>query len=167
MKTSAKKTAQTALFSAIALVIYVLESYIPPIVPIPGVKIGLANAVTLISMYIIGAKQGLFVTVIRIILGNLFVGSIASLLYSMAGGISCFFVMLLFKKLLNLNQIWAVSVFGAIAHSTAQIVVAIIILNTPSLLYYWFVLLVSSVISGAFTGLCSAYTVNALKKSHY
>lgn len=167
MKTSVKKTAQTAVFSAIALVIYVLESHIPPIVPVPGVKLGLANAVTLIAMYIVGAKQALFVTVIRIILGNLFVGSIASLMYSMAGAIACFFVMLLFKKMLNLNQIWAVSVFGAIAHSTAQIIVAIIILNTSSLLYYWFVLLVSSVISGIFTGLCSAYTINTLKKIHY
>ena len=167
MKTSVKNMVATATFTAIALVIYVLESYIPPIVPVPGVKIGLANAVTLIAMYIIGAKNAFWITVIRILLGNLFAGSIVSLLYSMAGGVVCFFVMLILKKLLKVEQIWAVSIFSAIAHSTAQILVAMLVMNTFSLLYYWFVLLISSVISGAFTGLCSAFTVNTLKKIKY
>ncbi len=158
-----KKIVLISAFSAIALIIFMVESLVPPLVAIPGVKLGLSNAVILTSMYILGKREAFIIMLIKILLGNFFTGQAVSLIYSLAGGIACFLAMLIFKGLLNKNQIWAVSVFGAIAHNTAQIITAYLILST-SLLYYWLVLMCSSVITGVFTGVLSQVVVERVEK---
>ncbi len=162
-----KRITLIAMFSAAALIIFVLESLVPPPVPIPGVKLGLANAVTLTAMYTLGKREAFYVMLIRIVIGNIFTGQAVSLIYSLAGGFACFGVMVALKGALKENQIWAVSAFGAIAHSSAQVLVAAAIMNTSSLLYYWFVLMTTSVISGVFTGICTALVVDKIKRINY
>jgi heptaprenyl diphosphate synthase len=76
-----------ALFTAIALTIFIAEAQIPPVVPIPGIKLGLANIVTLVSMSVLGRKEAGLILVVRIVMGSIFTGSASALIFSLSGGI--------------------------------------------------------------------------------
>ncbi|MCD7767244.1 MAG: Gx transporter family protein, partial [Oscillospiraceae bacterium] len=84
-------------------------------------------------------------------------------LYSMSGGLLCYLVMLLMRNIVTYRQIWVCSVVGAIAHNIGQIAVAILVTNTPALLAYLPVLMVSGIIAGLFTGFCAQFAVTKLK----
>lgn len=152
MKT--RKLTTLALLSAIALTIFILEAQIPALVPIPGVKLGLANIVTVYAVYALGAKEGAAVLFVRIFLGAVF-GNFSTIFYSAAGGALAILTTIALKPVLQENQIWIASCLGAIAHSTGQMVVAIWLTGTPSLLIYLPVLILCSIITGLFTGLCA------------
>ena len=137
-----------------------IELHIPPLVPIPGVKLGLANIITLIVLYLYGIREALTVLIIRILLGSMFSGQVVSLLYSLSGGLMCLLVMILLMKIVGKEGIWFVSVGGAIAHNIGQIIIAMILFQTTSVLYYLPVLILSGVITGVFTGLLSKYMIN-------
>ena len=106
-----------SVMAALSLGIYALESLIPPIVPIPGVKLGLSNVITLICIYIIGRKAAFAVLLIRIFLSSMLFGQPVSLVFSLFGGIIAFFVMAILKSFFDKSNIWAISVFGAFAHN--------------------------------------------------
>lgn len=144
------------------MIIFVVELQIPPLVPIPGVKLGLANIVTIYAMFKLGPKDTACILMARIFLGAVFSGQPMSLLYSLSGGLLCYFVMLLIRKLVTANQIWVCSVFGAIFHNTGQILAAILITRTPALICYLPVLMISGIIAGLFTGLCAQFIVGRL-----
>lgn len=158
----AKRLTRMGLLTALALIIFTIEAQIPPLVPIPGVKLGLANIITVYSMFCLGPKDTFKILVCRIILGSIFVGNMIVLLYSLSGGLLCFLIMIPVHKIVTKNQIWVCSVLGAIAHNIGQITVAIALTRTLSLLYYLPVLLISGIIAGLFTGLCAQYTVQRL-----
>ena len=158
-----KRLIRCALFSCIALVIFVLEAQIPPPVAIPGIKIGLSNAVTLAALYILGARDTFFILMVRIILGNIFTGQALSLLYSLCGGLLCFGVSVCLKNFFGKNTLWALGVIGSVFHNIGQIICAIFMFNSPSLVYYGIVLCLAGVVTGVFTGLCAQFAVNALK----
>ena len=152
MKT--RKLTTLALLSAIALTIFILEAQIPALVPIPGVKLGLANIVTVYAVYALGAKEGAAVLFVRIFLGAVF-GNFSTIFYSAAGGALAILTTIALKPVLQENQIWIASCLGAIAHSIGQMVVAIWLTGTPSLLIYLPVLILCSIVTGLFTGLCA------------
>lgn len=158
------KLTALALLTGIALTIFVLESQLPPIVPIPGVKLGLANIVTLVALYLYGRKEAGMVLAARIIMGGIFAGSASSLLFSITGGTFCFFIMALTKSWFPQKQLWVVSVFGALFHNGGQLLAAVCVMGTASILAYAPVLVISAVITGAFTGLCAQYLMGPLKK---
>ena len=143
-----------ALLSAIALTIFILEAQIPALVPIPGVKLGLANIVTVYAVYALGAKESAAVLFVRIFLGAVF-GNFSTIFYSAAGGALAILTTIALKPVLQENQIWIASCLGAIAHSIGQMVVAIWLTGTPSLLIYLPVLILCSIVTGLFTGLCA------------
>jgi heptaprenyl diphosphate synthase len=87
-----------------------------------------------------------------------------ALLYSLAGGVLCYLVMLALRRILTVKQIWVCGVLGAVAHNLGQIAVAILLTSTPALLYYLPVLMVSGILSGAFTGLCAQFVANRLPR---
>ena len=159
-----KKLSRLSLLTALALIIFIIEAQLPPIAPIPGIKMGLANIITLITLYMFGAKDAFTVLFLRIVLGNMFSGQITTLMYSAAGGLLCFTVMSALYKILPRCLLWVVSVSGAMAHVTAQVFVAALITKTPAVLWYLPLLLVSAVITGAFTGLCSYYCLKRWNK---
>ena len=159
-----KRIIRCALFACIALIIFVLEAQIPPPVAIPGVKLGLANMVTLASLYILGARDTFFILIVRIFLGNLFTGQAISLLYSLFGGVLCFVVSVGLKRFFSGNTIWALGVIGALFHNIGQIVCAVIMFKTSSLVYYGLVLCLMSLATGSFTGLCAQFTVKLFNK---
>ena len=151
MKT--KKIALLALLTAIALTIFVIEAQIPPLVPIAGVKLGLANVVTLFTLVTLGRKEAFTVMSLRVILGSIFAGSVTSFMYSAAGALVCFAFMAAAAYILKDNMIWFISVLGAIGHNIGQIAVAVVLTKTVQVVWYLPVLMISAVITGAFTGL--------------
>ncbi|MDK2998833.1 Gx transporter family protein [Clostridium perfringens] len=153
------KIVRLSILTTIALIIFMIELHIPPLVPIPGVKLGLANIITLIVLYLYGIREASTVLIIRILLGSMFSGQVVSLLYSLSGGLMCLLVMILLMKIVGKEGIWFVSVGGAIAHNIGQIIIAMILFQTTSVLYYLPVLILSGVITGVFTGLLSKYMI--------
>lgn len=157
-----RRLARDAVMTAVALTIFIVELHLPELVPIPGVKLGLANIVTVAALFTLGPYDALGILICRILLGSLFSGNMTALLYSLSGGILSFCVMLLMRKLLTKKQLWVASVFAAMAHNLGQILAAIALTATPSLIIYLPVLTVSGVVTGIFTGLAAQYAVERL-----
>lgn len=153
MKT--KRIAQLGLLTAIALTIFMIEAQIPPLVPIPGVKLGLSNIVTVFTVFTIGPGAGVAVLFCRIFLGAVFAGNFSTILYSAAGGGCAILVTIGLRKILKENQLWAAGCLGAIAHSVGQMIAAIAITRTAGLLVYLPVMIIISIFTGLFTGLCA------------
>ena len=161
MKNGTKRLTTDALFTAAALGIFVIELQIPSI-GIPGVKLGLANIVTVAAAFLIGPWDAGAILLCRILLGGLFSGQIMALWYSLAGGTLCWLTMLPLRRLLTGKQIWVMSVIGAVAHNAGQILVALAVTRTAAILYYLPVLMVSGVLAGLFTGIAAQLAVNRL-----
>lgn len=155
---------QLALLTTVALIIFVIEANIPPLTSVPGVKMGLANIVTLSVFYLYGRRDALLVLLVRVVLGAFASGQIMTLPYSLSGGLLCYFVCALLFPFFPLKRLWLLSVIGAVFHNIGQITTAIIITGTPEILWYLPVLLVSGMISGFFTGHAAQYLLLHLKK---
>ena len=153
MKT--KRIALLGLLTAIALTIFMIEAQIPAVVPIPGVKLGLSNIVTVFTVFTLGPWDGVAVLACRIFLGAVFAGNFSTILYSAAGGFLSILVTMGLRKVLKENQIWAAGCLWAIAHSVGQMIAAIAITRTPGLLIYLPVLVIISIFTGLFTGFCA------------
>lgn len=163
---SIKHLITLAMFTTIALVIFVIEAQIPIPIPIPGVKLGLANVITLIILVKYSAKDALIVLFMRIFLGTLFTGQIVSFFYSVSGGLLCFIGMLLLIHLLNKKNLWFVSIIGALLHNIGQTIAAIIVMQSVQVVYYLPFLALSGCISGLFTGLVAESIVKHEKKAN-
>ena len=157
------KLVRCALFACAALIIFVVESLIPPVLPVPGFKLGLANAVTLAALYILGPAETFWILVTRIILGNLFTGQLISMIYSFSGGILCYTVTVVLKRFFKENTIWALGVVGAVFHNIGQVACASVILRNTSMIYYGIILCAVACVTGSFTGLCAQYVIKEIK----
>lgn len=162
MKT--KKLTELALLTTVALIIFTIELKIPNPIPIPGVKLGLANIVTIYAVYRYRPSETLSVVLIRIFLGALFGGNFSALLYSLAGGLLCLAGMISLSKAIPERYIWLCSVFGAVLHNVGQIAAAILISGTLSVIAYLPFLLISSCAAGIFTGITAQLIVNKIGK---
>ncbi len=151
----AKRLALLGLLTTIALIIFVVELRIPNIAPVPGMKLGLANIVTVYAVYHCTAKETALILFTRIILGSLFGGNMLALLYSLGGGIMCLLGMLLLRKVIDEKHIWVCSVLGAVLHNIGQIIVAAAVMQTAAVITYLPFLLVSGCVAGLLTGLCA------------
>ena len=158
MKT--KKIVLLGLLSAIALTIFMVEAQIPALVPIPGVKLGLSNIVTVFTVFLLGSWEGVAVLCVRVFLGAIFAGNFSTILYSAAGGFCAIAVTILLKKILTRKQLWVAGSLGAVAHSVGQMAAAIAIARTPGLIVYLPIMVICSIITGLFTGLCAQVTLN-------
>lgn len=155
-----KKLAVLAMLTAVALIIFVIEAQIPAIVPVPGVKLGLANIVTVFAVFAIGAKEGAAVLACRIFLGAVFAGNFSTIFYSGAGGLLAILATMGAKQILTPKQLWVAGCIGAVAHSIGQMAAAVTITGTPGLLIYLPVLIAISILTGCFTGLCAQIILN-------
>ena len=158
MKT--RKLTTLSLLCAIALTILMVEAQIPALVPIPGIKLGLANIVTVFVVFAIGAKEAVLVLAVRIFLGAVFAGNFSTIFYSAGGGAVAILLTILLKKVLTKKQLWVAGTLGAIGHSVGQMAVAVAITATPGLALYLPVMIGISIITGSFTGLCAQFLVN-------
>lgn len=158
-----KQLTTDALLTAIALTIFMIEAQIPAPIPIPGIKLGLANIITVFAMFAFTPKDALLILSIRVFLGSIFSGQISTILYSGAGGMLCFLAMLFVRKIINDKQLWVASVIGAVFHNIGQIIVAILVTGTLGIIVYLPILMVSGIAAGLFTGLCTQYLYHKLK----
>lgn len=162
MKT--KNLILTAILTASALVAFTIEAAIPPITPIYGIKLGIANVFTLFALYALGRHQASAVLFIRILLGSIFTGQLVSFIYSITGGVLSFGLMILLKRFFPLNRVWVLSVLSAVMHNIGQLLAAVLITGTAQIFYYLPVLLISGIIAGALTGLCAQLVLIRFKK---
>lgn len=159
-----KKLCRLALLTTIALTIFMVEAQLPTLAPIPGMKLGLANIVTIYAIYTYTPLEALLVLLCRILLGSIFSGQMVSFLYSLCGGLLCFAVSVLLRRFVPVKQLWAVSIVGAMCHNLGQILAATVLMQTVTVFYYLPPLLLCSLVTGAFTGLCAQFLKGRLEK---
>ncbi len=159
-----QRLTRAALLTAIALTIFMVEAQIPTPIPIPGVKLGLANIITVYAIYILGPSDALMILISRIFLGAVFSGQMMTLLYSLGGGLSCFLAMLVLKLFLDKNHIWLASPIAAIFHNLGQLMVAAAVMKTWAVLAYLPHLVLAGVCAGLFTGLCAQFLIRRLER---
>lgn len=152
-----------ALLAAIALTIWVLEGLLPPLTPIPGIKPGLANIVTVFSIYYMGPVCAAGVLTVRLLLGALITGQVSALMYGAAAGSAALLAALALKKVLKEDKIWVVSAISAVVHNTVQMMIAMAVTKTAAILVYLPILVISGIVAGSFTGLCAAFAIKALR----
>lgn len=154
-----RRLTRNAMLTTVALTIFIVESQIPIPVPIPGIKPGLANIITLYALFMYGAGDAISILLCRIVLGSIFGGQMMSFLYSLCGGLLCYLVTLPLCKLVTKKQIWICGVLGAVAHNVGQILAAVVVTRTVSVFAYLPILMISAVVSGTFTGFCTQFAV--------
>ncbi len=151
---SVHKIAILGVLTAAAIVIGILESYIPSI-GIPGVKLGLANIMILVTLYELGILEAVFVNLLRVVVVGLVRGTIFGMGFfmSLTGAVLSLGVMILFYLLIKKFSIIGVSVIGAIFHVLGQIIIAMIYLGTAYVFYYLPIIAISAIITGIFVGI--------------
>lgn len=146
---------ELALLTATALIIFIAELRFPEILPIPGVKLGLANIITVYAVFHYQPGETAMLVTARLLLGAMFSGNASALLYSAAGAYLCLIGMLGVRHFVPEAYIWLCSVIGAILHNSGQLLAAVAVTRTTAVLSYFPVLLVAGSIAGLFTGICA------------
>ena len=151
-----QKMALLGVLTAAAIVIAILESFIPS-VGVPGVKLGLANIVILIILYELGIVEAIIVNLLRVLVVGLVRGTFLSMgfLMSLTGAIMSLGIMILFYLLIKKFSIIGVSVVGSIFHVTGQILIAMIYLGTAYIVLYLPIITISAILTGVFVGIVS------------
>ena len=161
MKWTAKNIALCAVLAALALGLSTLEGLFPIslLVPLPGVKLGLANIVTVFALYQLGAGAALAILLTRCLLGA---GNLSAMLFSVLGGLTAMLVMIFLRRLPKLS-VYGVSIGGAAAHNIGQMAAAVITLGSTMVLGYLPFLLAVSLFTGALTGFITALLLRATR----
>ena len=165
-KAPAITVAQSGVLIALALVFSYVEHHIPIPTPIPGIKIGLANLVSLTGLFFLNPLQVFIILVARIILAGLMFGNLSTIIYSLAGGMVSFAIMFVFKKLKQFSAL-GISMLGGVFHNLAQLCVACIILNSTSLLMYLPVLIIAGTVSGILIGTVTELVSKSVRRIFY
>ena len=152
------------LLTALALALSYLEGLFPPLLPLPGVKLGLANVVTVFALYALGTVPALSILLARCLLGSLFAGNMSALIFSLLGGLAAMGATIALSRLRGLS-IYGVSIGGAAAHHCGQVAAAVLTLGNGAPLYYLPFLLIASLFTGALTGLVDACLFRALVRA--
>ena len=160
-----KRLTRLALLTAAALILFTVEARIPPPAPIPGVKLGLANIVTVYVLFRYGARDALLVLLARVLLGSVFSGAPVTLLFSLGGGLLCWLVMLPLRRVVTDRQLWVCGALGAMAHNLGQMAVCVAVYGTAAVLVYLPALLLAGLLAGLFTGLAAQVLLSKLNRS--
>lgn len=151
---SIKKLTVLAFYTTLSLAIFAVESAIPPLLPIPGIKLGLANIITLVLLCDFTPKDALLVLLSRILLSTLLFGQMMSFLYSLIGGLFSLLMMIVIHRILSKKFLPITSIMGGISHNLGQILIALLLTRTIGILAYLPFLILSGILTGLFTGLC-------------
>ena len=152
-----KRMVTLAMLTGVSLILFIIELRIPNLLPIPGVKLGLANIVTVYAVFRYRPQETALMVTARILLGAMFSGTPSALLYSAAGAVCCLLGMLVLRHILPEKQIWLCSVIGAMLHNIGQITAAVIIMRSFGVIAYLPLLLVTGSLAGVFTGICARH----------
>ena len=156
---STRKIAFVGLAASLAILLSYVEFLLPPLfAAVPGIKLGLPNVIILYVLYCLDVKYAALVSFVRLGISSLLFGNAMTLAYSAAGAVLSLLVMALLKKVDKLSAV-GVSVAGGVSHNLAQVLVAMLLLDTPQIAYYLIVLAITGTISGVFIGLCGALLI--------
>ncbi len=159
----AGRITRLALLTAIALTIFLVEAQLPALTAIPGIKLGLANIVTVYAVFDLGPGDALLVLSGRVFLGAVFSGQPMTLIYSAAGGFLSWCVLCLLKKLLTGEQLWLASPAAAVFHNLGQLLAAAAVMRTWAVMAYLPYLIIAAVLAGLFTGAAAQALIKRLK----
>lgn len=152
------------LMISLAFAFSYLESLISLSVGIPGVKLGIANLVVIITLYVLNEKDAFAISVIRILMNGLFFSGFFSMLFSLSGGILSFLAMVIAKRTNKFSPI-GVSALGGVIHNLGQIIIAVFVMNTYRIIYYFPILMFSGLITGIINGIIASIITNRLNKT--
>lgn len=158
-----KRIAFLGLFVALAFVLSYIEFMLPISIGIPGAKIGIANLAVMVTLYTVGEKNAIALSIIRVVLVGLTFGNISMMMYSLAGAALSLLAMLIAKRIGKLSMT-GVSVLGGVFHNVGQIIVAMLVLETKSLFYYLPFLIIVGTITGVVIGIVSSLITTRVKK---
>lgn len=160
---SASRVALSGLLTSLMLVFGLIERQFPLPIPVPGIKLGLANSVLLYSLYMLGIRQSIVLMLLKALLSWLIYMNMSAMLYSLAGGILSLLAMILIMRVKGVSII-GVSAIGAVFFNVGQILMAVAILHTPQLIVtYLPILMISGVLTGVLTGIIARMVMNHLK----
>ena len=163
LRSSAARVAFLGMCISCALILSYVELLLPPISTVaPGIKMGLANTMTVFVLYRAGVRPAAIVLTLRILLSSLLFGSAVSLVYSSLGGVISFCLMVLLRKTDKFSPV-GVSTAGAVSHNAGQIFGAVILMNTPEISYYFPILAISGTLSGIFVGILGGMLLKTLQ----
>lgn len=148
------KVAYFGVFTALALIFSYVETLIPIQFGIPGVKLGLANLIIVIALYRMKLSEAYLLSIVRVLLAGFIFGNYFSIIYSLAGGLLSLTVMALLRKKGGFSVI-GVSIAGGVFHNIGQLIVASVIVETFSVMYYVPVLLIAGLVTGLMIGIAS------------
>lgn len=157
-----KRVAYYGVLVALAFIFSYVESFIVIPIPVPGIKLGLANLVVVVALYILDAKAAFAISVVRILLVGFTFGNLFSMVYALAGGLLSVFLMILCKKN-NWFSTMGVSIIGGVSHNIGQILVAMVVLESTNLIYYLPMLIAAGAITGAVIGIVGQLMIDRLK----
>jgi len=157
----ASKLSLLALSVSLAMILSFVESQIPAMVAIPGVKVGLANIVVVFALYKLGWKEAVVISLTRVFLVGLLFGNGISILYSITGATVSFAAMVLLKQA-KVFSTMAVSVAGGVLHNLGQIAMACVIMGTDVLRYYAPFLILSGTLAGIAIGVLAAIMIRRI-----
>ena len=159
-----KRLTRMALLTSFALIIFVIELQIPPFLPLPGFKLGLANIVTVYAVYVLRPADCALIVIARILLGTIIAGNPMALAMSLSGGLFCLIGMLLLSKVIDRRHIWVCSILGAALHNLGQTAAASAVMQTFAVFSYLPFLIVAGCAAGLFTGIMAQAAVNRLTR---
>lgn len=161
-QTRTRKIAFVGITASLALLLSYVEFLLPPIfVAVPGIKVGLPNVIILCVLYCLDIKYAALVSFIRLCISSLLFGNVMTFWYSAAGAVLSLAVMGILKKTDKLSAV-GVSVAGGVTHNLGQVLVAMLLLDTPQIAYYLIVLTITGTIAGIFIGLCGAILIKRI-----
>lgn len=158
-----QRAAYFGIFTALAMILSYIESLFPVFIGIPGVKLGLANSMSLTILYLLGTPAAFLISFIRITLTGFLFGNLFSIFYSFAGALLSMILMSCMKKC-KAFSVLGISMAGGVAHNIGQILVAMILVENLNLLYYLPVLLISGAVTGFLIGIISQEIIRRLPK---
>lgn len=166
MKNKIKQIAMMAILIALSFVLSYVDSLIVLPFGIPGIKLGIANIAIIYTLYKIGAKEAIVVSILRLVLSSILFGSVLTFLYSLVGAILSLSLMIILKKYTNLALI-TISISGAVLHNIGQIIVAVIVMATKEIVFYLPILIITGILSGIGVGILSVLTIKYTKNLQY
>ena len=159
----AQRIATCGMLLALMLVLGFVESQLPVAAGIPGIKLGLSNGVLIFAVYMLNVPASYVLMALKVLLSGFLFGSPSAMMYAFAGGVLSLTVMYLLSRMKGLSPI-VVSMVGGLSHNVGQVALAIVILNTPKLLYYMAILMVVGLATGAATGIAANGIIRRFQK---
>ena len=156
------RVAYFGIFTSLALIFSYVESLIPISFGIPGVKLGLANLITILVLYKMSVKEAYLVSVVRVVLSGFMFGNLFAILYSLAGGLLSLAMMNLFRRT-DRFSIYGVSMAGGVFHNVGQFIMAMLVVESVSIAGYLPVLLGAGLATGLVIGIVSNEMLKRLK----